>query len=147
MTSATVFSLGDIKKVDPISGWEEFWQDGNAFLKTASAAYTGNKKAFTPEILYNLIAMAIEKFVMTALMHQGTMPYNHTMLDLVEAMEDTFPGGLADIKDGLLNLDKYQEICDLEGFSITPPDMSEIPNMLELANRLHLLVHNTLKTH
>ena len=73
--------------------------------------------------------MAIEKFVMAALMSHGAMPYNHTMADLVEALEETFPGAVATIRDGLLQLDKYQEICDLEGFSIRPPEMKKIPSI------------------
>lgn len=97
-------------------------------------------QAFTPEILYNLAAMAIEKFVMAALMRHGAMPYNHTMVDLVEAMEKTFPGRLGQIQDDLLRLDKYQEICDLDGFKISPPKPEEIPAMLEVAEKLRELV-------
>jgi hypothetical protein len=37
-------------------------------------------------------------------------------------------------------LDTYQEICDLEGFSIAPPAMEEIPAMLDLAGALQSLV-------
>lgn len=32
-------------------------------------------RAFTPEIICNLIAMAIEKFVMAVLMRHGALPY------------------------------------------------------------------------
>ncbi|MCI5132055.1 MAG: hypothetical protein D3904_11165 [Candidatus Electrothrix sp. EH2] len=132
--------------LEPIRGWEEFLQDGEAYLKTATAAHAKRKAVFTPEILYNLIAMAIEKFVMAALMQRGTMPYNHTMLDLVEAMESTFPGRMGDLSQGLLDMDKYQEICDLDGFKIVPPSMEKIPGMLELAERLRLLVTEELCT-
>ena len=126
--------------LEPIRGWEEFLADGEAYLRTAKGAYTKRKAVFTPEILYNLIAMAIEKFVMAALMQRGTMPYNHTMLDLVEAMENTFPGRMKELGKGLLEMDKYQEICDLDGFKIVPPGMEEIPGMLELAEQMHTLV-------
>lgn len=134
------FSLSSLKAAQPIGGWEDFWRDGNAFFATASSAHAARKKAFTPEILYNIIAMAIEKFVMTALMRHGTMPYNHTMKDLVEAMDEVFPGVMADMREGLLNLDRYQEICALDSFNIAGPDMAEIPAMLDLAGRLQALV-------
>lgn len=124
-----------------ITGWEEFFDDGNRYLRTASSAYTKGKEIFTPEILYNIIAMAIEKFVMATLMHHGTMPCNHTMADLVAAMEETFSDdAIADIREGLLNLDKYQEICDPCEYTILPPGRNEIPAMLELATRLQELV-------
>jgi hypothetical protein len=88
--------------------------------------------------------MAIEKFVMTALMCQGKLPNNHTMKDLVEAMDEAFPGAMLDIRDGLLNLDQYQEICDVDTFNITGPAMEEIPVMLGLADRLQALVEQQL---
>lgn len=130
--------------IEPIRGWEEFLRDGDAYLKTATAAYKKKNKVFTSEILYNLIAMAIEKFVMAALMQHGTMPYNHTMADLVEAMEHTFPGKMGNIGEGLLDMDKYQDICDLDGFKIIPPEMEKIAEMLELARRMQTLVTEEL---
>ena len=140
MTSTPNFLLSDLKKTQAISGWQDFRAEGNAFLKTASAAYAQHKKAFTALILYNIIAMAIEKFVMAALMCQGTLPANHTMEYLVAAMDGTFPGTMAGIREGLLALDQYQEICAVETFKISGPAMAEIAVMLELAGRLQELV-------
>jgi len=140
MTTSTYFSVSDIKAAQPISGWEEFLAEGEAYLKTASGAHRKAKKVFTAEILYNIIAMAIEKFVMAALMKHGALPYNHTMKDLVEAMDETFPKVLSKIKGELLTMDSYQEICDLDGFKITPPEMDKIPLMLELSQEMHTIV-------
>ena len=120
----------------PIGGWEDFLKDGEGFLRTAVGAYEKRNKVFTSEILYNIIAMAIEKFVMAALMRHGALPYNHTMKDLVEAMDETFPAAIDDLREGLLKMDEYQDICDLDGFRITPPDMEEIPGMLEIGQKL-----------
>lgn len=130
----------DLQPMKEIAGWEEFLQDGEGYLKTALGAHERRKDIFTSEILYNIIAMAIEKFVMAALMRHGAMPYNHTMGDLVEAMETTFPDAMGDIREKLLELDKYQEICDLDTYNISPPAMEEIPSMLQLAERLKALV-------
>ncbi|NOX80489.1 MAG: hypothetical protein GXP57_05280 [Deltaproteobacteria bacterium] len=127
--------------MEAITGWEEFLRDGEAYLKTAVAAHQKRQDVFTPEILYNIIAMAIEKFVMAALMRHGTLPYNHTMTDLVESMEETFPG---DISAGLIKMDKYQDICALDNYHISPPAMEEIPGMLELGQKLRSLVVNKL---
>jgi hypothetical protein len=140
MEAQTNFTLSDLKPAQPISGWEDFLTDGSGYFKTAVGALVKQREVFTPPILYNLVAMAIEKFVMAALMRYGAMPYNHTMRDLVEAMEETFPGAVTDMKDELLSLDKYQEICDLEGFAISPPGMEKIPAMLDLAGRVKSLV-------
>nr|MBF0222204.1 hypothetical protein [Desulfobulbaceae bacterium] len=146
MTNSTVISFSDIKAAQPISGWQEFLVEGQGFLHTASAAVEKSRKVFTPEILYNIIAMAIEKFVMAALMKHGTMPYNHTMQDLVEAMDTTFPHAIDELRDGLLKMGEYQDICDLDGFRITPPEMEDIPAMLAMAHTLKGLVVQKLTT-
>lgn len=126
--------------IQSIEGWEDYLKNGEGFLKTAAGAHGKQKKVFTPEILYNIIAMAIEKFIMAALMRQGTLPYNHTMKDLVEAMDETYPAAIDDLREGLLRMDRYQDICNLDGFRISPPGMKEIPGMLETAQKLHCLV-------
>lgn len=142
-TVAPLVGLGDIKKARVIDGWEDFLHDGDAFLRTGIAAYTKSKMAFTPEILYNIIAMAIEKFVMAALIQRGALPYNHTMGDLVEAMDAVFADGMGDLKAGLLDLDRYQEICDVDSFNITPPAREAIPAMLDLAKNIQELAYKT----
>lgn len=137
-------TISDIKK-NSIDGWDEFLKDGGAFLNTAQKAYIQSRRAFTPEILFNIITMSIEKFVMAAVMRYGSMPENHTMTDLVRALETVFPEDLTHLKDGLLKLDSYQEICDLDSFAISPPTLDEIPDMLKLAFSLHELVLTKIK--
>lgn len=140
MHTAAETSLTSLASIQPIQGWQDFLKDGNGYLRTANGAYLNGNKIFTAEILYNIIAMSIEKFVMAALMSNGAMPYNHTMADLVEAMEETFPEAIQDIREGLLKLDSYQDICDPYEFTITEPPMEEIPSMLGIAKKLQRLV-------
>jgi hypothetical protein len=142
--NTNVIGFADIKaEPEAIQGWEEYLHDGDAFLRTGLSAYEKKKKAFTPEILYNIVAMAIEKLVMAALMQQGALPYNHTMRDLVEAMEEVFPKEIAEIKEGLLDLDKYQNICDVDTYTIIIPNEEEIPKMLALTVKMQKLAHAT----
>ncbi|HIJ91614.1 MAG: hypothetical protein OEV89_13210 [Desulfobulbaceae bacterium] len=118
---------------EPIKGWQEFLKEGNQFLATANNAYAQRKKTFTTEILYNLVAMAIEKLIMALLMKSGNLPYNHTMRDLVEAIDEFLPGELAGLGEELKRLDAFQDICDMESYSISPPTMGQIGGMLALA--------------
>ena len=101
-------------------------------------------QVFTAEILYNLVGMAIEKLIMALLMKSGNLPYNHTMHDLVESMEEFLPGQLIHLADELKALDGYQEICDIDSYNITPPTMDEVAGMLELAKEVQSLTMNKL---
>ncbi|MCW5198979.1 hypothetical protein VU06_04480 [Desulfobulbus sp. F3] len=51
---------------------------------------------------------------------------------------------MGEIGEGLLKMDQYQEICDLDGFKISPPMMEEIPAMLVLAEQLKGLVQHQI---
>jgi len=133
-------SFSDIKS-HAIKGWEQYLQEGEQYLNTARRGFAVRQQVFTPEILYNLIGMAIEKLVMGTLMQYGHLPYNHTMQDLVAAMEEHFPGKISAIKDRLIALDAYQEICDIDTYNRQAPSMDEIPAMLALAEELQGLVN------
>ena len=125
---------------EPIKGWEEYLREGKQFLATANNAYTQRKEPFTTPILYNLVAMAIEKLIMALLMKSGKLPYNHTMHDLVEAIDEFLPGELAGLGNELKAWDGFQDICDMESYSITPPTMGQIGGMLTLALKVQARV-------
>jgi len=143
ISSPGLISFGDIKK-EPIGGWQEFLAEGNQFLATASNGYAKRQQVFTAEILYNLVAMGIEKLIMALLMRSGNLPYNHTMHDLVESMEKFLPGCLKHLGAELKALDAYQEICDIESYNIVPPAMAEVAGMLKLAGEIQALTINQL---
>ena len=127
-----------------ITDWHIFQRDGEQFLQTAQAAFMKKSKGFSPEVIYNLTCMGIEKLIMAFLMQRGDLADNHTMADLVEAMDETFPGAIDDIREGLIKLDTYQDICDPYDFTIASPAREEIPEMLGLAKKLQQLVDNEL---
>ncbi|MGD9947631.1 MAG: hypothetical protein AB7U29_04020 [Desulfobulbus sp.] len=119
-----------------IDDWQEYKVEGRQFLQLAETAFRKKKKAFTTEILYNLIAMAIEKLVMSALMEIGRLPYNHTMRDLVDALERWMPETIQGMEESIRHLDSYQDICDPYVCSIKIPTVEEIESMLGLARQL-----------
>ena len=123
-------------RLQAIEDWEKYRIEGEQFLRLAEGAFLNKKKAFTTEILYNLIAMGIEKLVMAALMGIGRLPYNHTMNDLVAALEEWLPETIRGMEDSVRLLDSYQEICDPYICTIKVLTAVEIENMLALARRL-----------
>ena len=137
--TTSMVSFSDIKS-EPITGWQEFLKEGNQFLSTARNAYANKREAFTAEVLYNLVAMAIEKLIMALLMKNGNLPYNHTMHDLVAAMDEFLPEVLEGLGDKLKALDAFQEICDKENYTIITPSMSEVSRMIDLAEEVQTII-------
>lgn len=132
---SALVGLSDIR-TQAIEDWQQYKLEGRQYLNLAETAFRKKKKNFTTEILYNLIAMAIEKLVMGGLMEIGRLPYNHTMRDLVDALEQWMPDAVRGMEESIRNLDSYQDICDPYVCTIKVPTVDEIERMLGLARQL-----------
>ena len=102
-----------------------WFNEGSAYLKAAA----GKKKKFSVSILYNLLAMALEKFMMAALDSRKALPDNHTISDLIDAADRycPLPG---DLRGKLLSYEKYQMICSFADYFRTDElDESVIEDM------------------
>ena len=138
MTRISPQSLVALADIRPraIDDWPRYREEGEQFLRLAERAHEQQKKAFTPTILYNLVAMAIEKLVMAALMRCGRLPDNHTLHDLVAALERWLPDSVRGLAEPLCQLDSFQDICDPYASTMTSPSAGEVESMLILARKL-----------
>ena len=138
MTSMSTQSLVALADIRPraIDDWAQYRLEGEQFLRLAEQAHHRQKKAFTPTILYNLVTMAIEKLVMAALMRCGRLPDNHTLHDLVAALERWLPETVRGLSEPLCQLDSFLDICDPYAGTITSPSAGEVESMLILARKL-----------
>ena len=138
MTSMFTQSLLVLADIRPraIDDWPRYREEGEQLLQLAERAHGRHKKAFTTTILYNLVAMAIEKLVMAALMRCGQLPDNHTLHDLVAALERWLPDSVRGLAEPLRRLDRFQELGDPYDGTIAAPSRDEITAMLVLAHRL-----------
>jgi len=122
-----------------ITDWRNYYHDGEKFLRTATVGQSKRPEIFTPEILYNVIAMAIEKFIMGFLMYNGDMADNHTMADMIHSMERHLQLPPALVRD-LIHIDSFQEICDMDSYNIKAPSRSQIDEMLATARETQAFI-------
>tara|TARA_Y100001933_G_C18715365_1_gene445055 strand:+ start:79 stop:498 length:420 start_codon:yes stop_codon:yes gene_type:complete len=128
-----------------IKDWHIFLRDGEQFLKTAGAAYAKRKKGFSPEAIYNLICMGIEKLIMAFLMQRGDLAENHTMTDLQRALEKHL-GSNPDIEKKLCFLDSFQEICDLDTYVTKKPTDEDLEKIVASGDDLYTYLSPFLST-
>jgi len=127
-----------------ISDWRQYLKEGEQYLATAMGAAERRSDVFTPEILYNITAMAIEKLIMGYLMSRGDLADNHTMGDLLDAVERN-AGPQPELAAKLRFLDGYQEICDIDTFRHDAPDPSDIPEILAIGQMVKDFVDERVK--
>lgn len=122
-----------------IEDWRQYIKEGGQYLRTAHQAAERRGEVFTPEILYNLTAMAIEKFIMGYLMSRGDLADNHTMRDLLDAVERN-AGPQPELGAKLRYLDAFQEICDMDTYSRKPALPEDIPEILAIGQLIREFV-------
>lgn len=118
-----------------INGWQEFIEHGEKYLKTAVNGSKFRKDVFTPDLLYNIIAMSIEKHIMGYLLYNNSMPDNHTLRDLVDAVKKLNPNpdsSLDDLFEKLVNMDRFQEICCIEFYHRDTPEEKDIQEFISI---------------
>lgn len=112
-----------------ITGWREYIKEGEQYLRCAVNAAEKRRGGFTPVILYNLIGMAIEKFLKGFLMHHGALAENHTKIDILNSVEK-ITGPQPEMRENFRYLDSFQEICDIDAYNTREPTMDEIPRII-----------------
>jgi len=117
----------------------------NAFLSEARdyhkmiAGGMKRKKVFTNEILYNLMAMSIEKYIMGFLTQRNRLPQCHTLKNMVEELKTLVPVG-DDMVQKMYYFDSVQMICSLVAYNRSAISDGDISDMAVLLDDLRQLV-------
>ncbi len=123
--------------------WETFIDEGTKYLRTAVNGAVKRKEVFTPEILYNITAMSVEKHIMGYLLYHHKLPENHTLRDLADAMSANSDIS-ASLCEKLAYMDSFQEICSLAAYSRSIPDEADVAKILEIGKEVKALVYHYL---
>ena len=126
-----------------IDNWRDYRRDGEQFLNTATQAHIKKKKGFSTDTLYNVTCMAIEKLIMAFLMKNGDLAENHTMADLLRALQ-LHLGNIPEMSEKLLYLDTFQDICSLDNFTIQIPTEEDVVKMLAIGEDVRAMLHPLL---
>lgn len=118
-----------------IDNWQEYQRDGEQFIKVAKQAFVQQKKGFSPDTIYNLTCMGIEKIIMAFLMHRGDLAENHTMGDLHRALE-LHLGEKKELAEKMLYLDSFQEICAIDTYTIKVPTEDDVAVILAIGEEV-----------
>jgi hypothetical protein len=123
------------EKTMGLDEWKTYLEHGEEFYLCAKGGYNRPEK-FNVDALFNLAAMAIEKFSMGYLMKNEILPEGHTFRDITEKLDSVIPL-TADLKEELIGLDTYQQaFCSLEIFQPDPVTREDIPPMLGTCEKL-----------
>lgn len=102
---------------------ESFLREAREFHRTAVNGRASRPEIFTNEIVFNMLGMVIEKYIMAFLINNGTLADNHTFNDLADSTNRIRP--LPPELEALLRrLDGVQNLCPVIAQDV-PPDYSD----------------------
>lgn len=108
----------------------ESFNYATSYLKIVKASLEASKRRFDNDMLYNLIAVCFEKFMMTLLAHHDLTPNSHLPLLLYKEAKVHEPSLGESIKQTALLIGSFEAICSFEDFGYKTPNDSEIRQML-----------------
>jgi hypothetical protein len=120
--------------VEELTGTRTVLQEGEDFFRVVRAS-DRRPVVFTPEIVHNLLGMALEKFAMAILMCSGDLPDNHTFSDLIRALKAKIPVG-AQVEEALLGMDAESDLCSLEIRRSSIPGPERMALLVGIGERL-----------
>lgn len=123
--------------------WKKYVDEGHKYMKTAVNGLLNRKKVFTPEIIYNIVGMAIEKNIMGFLMYNKCMPDNHTLTDLANAVKNIDPVE-NELFEKMAEMDRFQEICSIDDYKVKVPDDNEISEFVRIGQEVQAFVDSKL---
>lgn len=108
------------------TNWVTWLVKGDQYLTAGTPK--SDKSKFGTDILYNLLSMSLESYIMAILDYKQNLPDNHTYTDLIYGLERVMPID-KDLKLRILKYESIQSICSVDKFSITLPSVEDINDL------------------
>ncbi len=121
--------MNNMKEALSIEDWDKMYKAGKQYQKRAHSSLK-NPAIFTPSIIRNIVAMGIESYFMGIFMHQGILPRNHTMQDLLYDAKKLFTIDPA-LEKIMLKIDDQMQLCSLENFKLKDASSDDLTEFLQ----------------
>lgn len=116
--------------------WKKFITDGESYLKTSINGYTKRNNVFTPDIIYHTVCMSIESYIMGYLLFHHQLPDNHTLIDLVDAV-NKISAVDEDLYARILSMQRFQEaVCSLSAQISVVPQAQHVKEFLAVGESI-----------
>ncbi len=119
--------------------WKEWLPKGDQYLN-AGTPKSGTSK-FGTDILYNVLSMALESYIMAILDYKQNLPDNHTYTDLIFGLERVMTID-PKLKEKILKYESIQSICSIDKFSIKKPTDEQITDLRDAIIEVKDLAYN-----
>lgn len=114
--------------------WQAHISAGHKYLKTADNG-RNRPTVFNNELIYQLVAMAIENLLVGVWQYHGQMPFDHTLDGLVDGLAQICPLD-GDLSERIKAVGRIDNMCALAPSRATIPNDREIQDILAVGHRM-----------
>ncbi|MFI3288703.1 MAG: hypothetical protein R3Y66_01050 [Rikenellaceae bacterium] len=118
----------------------------NSYLNTITSSFSNPNRKFDNDLLYNMIAICFEKFMIAWLAHHDSIATSHLPLMLYREVNDFEPDLSLSLRKTAVLVGSFEGICSIDDFGYRTPDNPQIDRMIEGLNELKDLVTERLKS-
>lgn len=122
-----------------IEGYETMIKGADSYYNSAKKSFYKSDK-FNEELVFNILTMSVEKYLVGLLMSKDNMPMNHVIKYLLEETEAYFSLDKT-IHEQLAKVDDYLYICSMDDFTKKVPAKEELENILLAVEKLKEFTH------
>lgn len=115
--------------------WDFYYNEGCGFYKTAINSYGKSVKAFNNELLYNIISMSMERFLISLLLFNKKMPLSETISGLIRELKDVVEWP-AEFVSEVRWLNKFLHLCSLDPTPMKIPNDEEMLRIMNIATEV-----------
>ncbi len=113
---------------------------GVNYLKSAKAAFTATPRRFDNDLIYNIISISFEQFMVGLLAHHEWIASSHLPLMLYREALPFEPEMGDSIKQTAILIGSFEGICSIEDFGYKTPTDDELRRMIYGLVELELFI-------
>lgn len=115
--------------------WDFYYSEGCGFYKTAIKSYSGEGKSFNNELLYNIVSMSMERFLISLLLFNNKMPLSETISGLIRELKDVVEWP-AEFVTEVRWMNKFLHLCSLDPTPMKIPNDEEMLRIMNIAKEV-----------
>ncbi len=103
----------------------------DSYLRTITTAFYNESRRFNNVLLYNMITIAFEKFMISWLAYYDQIATSHLPLMLYRELNPFEPNLQESLKKTAILVGSFEGICSIDGFGYRTPTDSDIETMID----------------
>jgi len=121
------------------STYKTFLDAGEKYAQT-SYSLVQKKKRFSADLVYNIMALSIENYLVGFLQSKGDLPESHTLLDIILYVKKYHDVG--NLEQEIKWMNRFQEVCCIDFYKRRVPNDEDLDIMLDLNGKVKKLVES-----